>query len=110
MTTCWECNADGNLTEGERNHMYCDDCWKERYDYCYVCEILVDIGQETPPYGFDEKDVFRCVCDKCMPDWEKYVKACIEAKNKAQDQKDQHQKDQEDDQIYNTIKYETGQN
>lgn len=107
MTTCWECNADGKLTEGERNHMYCDDCWKERYDYCYVCEILVDIGQETPPYGFDEKDVFRCVCDKCMPEWEKYVNACIEAKNKAQQQQQQKE---EENKIYNTIKYETDQN
>jgi hypothetical protein len=104
MTTCWECNAEcnteGNLTEGERNHMYCDDCWKERYDYCYVCEVLVDIGQETPPYGFDEKDVIRCICDKCMPSWEEYVNAY----------KVQQQKQEQEDELYNNIKYETSQN
>jgi hypothetical protein len=42
-----------------------------------------------------------------MPDWEKYVNACIEAKNKAQQQQQQKE---EENKIYNTIKYETDQN
>ena len=71
-TPCYECNAMCSADElkmGDiKQFMYCESCWNERFDNCYKCGQLVVMGQESPPYEYDEDSRLQCVCDDCQID------------------------------------------
>ncbi len=71
-TPCYECNAMCSADEMKmgdyKELMYCLSCWDERFDYCYKCGELVVIGQESPPYEYDDIGHLQCVCDDCQSD------------------------------------------